>query len=98
MKGGKLARRRKYQHGSIFKRGKRKKVWVARWWEDVIGEQGMERVRCSEILGPVAKIPTRRDAETVLDERLRRINSGDFRPESCHALGKFAENSWLPCV
>lgn len=93
-----MARRRKYQHGSIFKRGKRKKAWVARWWEDVMTEQGMERVRRSEILGPVAEIPTRRDAETVLDERLRRINSGDFRPESSYTLAKFAESSWLPCV
>jgi integrase len=93
-----LARRRKYQHGSILKRGKRQKVWVARWWEEVIGEHGIERVRRSEILGSVSKIPTRRDAETVLDERLRRINSGDFRPQSCHTLAKFAESSWLPCV
>lgn len=73
-------------------------MWVARWWEDVISEHGMERVRCSEILGPVSEIPTRRGAETVLDERLRRINSGDFRPQSSHKLAKFAENSWLPCV
>jgi len=98
MKGGTLARRRKYQHGSIFKRGKRKKVWVARWWEDVISEQGIERVRRSEILGPVSELPTRRDAETALDERIRRINSGDFRPQSCHSLAKYAENGWLPSI
>ena len=32
--------RRRFQRGSLFKRGKREKVWVARWWEDVINADG----------------------------------------------------------
>ncbi len=27
--------RRQFQRVSLFKRGKREKVWVAHWWEDV---------------------------------------------------------------
>lgn len=30
--------RRRYQAGCLFKRGKRRKVWVARWREDVLLE------------------------------------------------------------
>jgi len=32
--------RPRYQDGSLFIRGKRVKVWVARWREDVIREDG----------------------------------------------------------
>src|ERR1039457_6100441 len=47
--GGRMARNRRFQHGSLFKRGTRTKVWVARWWEDVSGREGkLERVRRSE--------------------------------------------------
>src|SRR6266852_9287506 len=54
-KGGKLARKRKFQYGSLFQRGKRNKVWVARWWEQTIDSKGKElRVRRSETLGTVA--------------------------------------------
>jgi hypothetical protein len=98
MNGGRMARRKKYQHGSIFKRGKRKKVWVARWWEDVVGANGIERTRRSEILGTVAELPTRREAENALADRLRRINSGDFRPQSSLNFKNYAEDYWLPSV
>lgn len=94
-----MTRRKKYQHGSLIKRGKRKKVWVARWWEDVIGEDGTtEKIRKSEVLGTVSDYPTRREAENALADRLRRINLGDFRPQSSVTFRNFAENSWLPVV
>ena len=81
--GGRMARNRRFQHGSLFKRGTRTKVWIARWWEDVSGREGkLERVRRSEILGTVAEIPTRRQADQILSNRLRGINAGDFRPQS----------------
>ena len=48
-KGGKLARKRSFQRGSFFQRGKRNKVWVARWWEETIDGEGKPiRVRRSE--------------------------------------------------
>ncbi len=99
MKGGKLARRKDFQHGSLFKRGTRKKVWVARWREDMMGTDGnLERVRRSEIIGTVAELPTRRDAERVLADRLRHINSGDYRPQSARTFREYVEGSWLPEV
>src|SRR5262249_23528566 len=81
--GGRMARIRRFKPGSLLKRGARTKVWVARWWEDVIGAEGKpERIRRSEILGTVAETPTRRQAEQILADRLRGINSGDYRPQS----------------
>src|SRR4051812_34463839 len=87
--------RRKYQRGSIHKRGKRKKVWVARYSEDVIGSDGVvNRIRRSEILGTVAEIPTLRQAEQLLSERLRLVNSGQYQPSSSQTFHDFAE-TWL---
>ena len=55
--------RRRYQAGCLFKRGKRRKVWVARWREDVLLESGqLGRLHKSVVLGLVADLPTRRDA------------------------------------
>ena len=44
--------RRRYQRGMLFVRmGKRRKVWVGRWWEDTIEDGVLRRVRKSEVLG-----------------------------------------------
>jgi len=89
--------RRRFQRGSIHKRGKRKKVWVARYNEDVIGPDGaMASIRRSEVLGTVAEIPTKRQAEQLLADRLRPINSGHYRPSSLRTLGDYAQTIWLP--
>jgi integrase len=91
--------RRRYQRGSIYKRGKRSKVWFGRFCEEVIGPDGrIIRIRRSEILGTVAEIPTRRQAEQVLAERLRKINSPDYRPASSLTFGEYVERYWLPQV
>jgi integrase len=98
-KGEKVARNRRFQHGSIFKRGKREKVWVGRWYEEITRpDGGLDQIRRSEILGTVAELPTRRQAEQVLNTRLRRINSGDFRPQSSLSFSDFVENRWMPEV
>jgi integrase len=90
-----MTRNRKFQRGFVFTRGRRKKVRVARWWEDVITPDGtVERVRRSEVLGSVAEIPTRRQAEQLLADRLRPINSGEFRPNSTRMFRDYGE-SWL---
>ena len=76
-----MARKKHFQHGSLIKRGKRIRVWVARFWERIIGQNGESyRVRRSEILGTVIDLPTRRDAQMVLSDRLRRVNSADYHP------------------
>jgi integrase len=91
--------RRRFQRGSIYKRGKRKKVWVARFCEDVIGPDGTIRsIRRSEVLGTVTEIPTRRQAEQLLADRLRSINSGKYRPSSSRTFLDYAEAIWLPEV
>ncbi len=87
-----MARKKHFQHGSLFKRGKRNKVWVARYREPVIGGNGeTEFVRRSEILGTVTDLPTRRDAEIVLSDRLRRVNSAEYHPRSCCSLFSFVQ-------
>jgi integrase len=83
----------------LFKRGKRRKVWVARWREDVLCEDGkVGRILRSVVLGSVADLPTRKDAQVRLDEELRGINQGTVRPESSMLFGTFAEEQWKTLV
>jgi integrase len=91
--------RRRYQTGCVFKRGKRRKVWVARWREDVLCEDGkVGRILRSVVLGSLADLPTRRDAQVRLDEELRAVNQGTVRPESSMLFGTFAEEQWKTLV
>jgi integrase len=91
--------RRRYQTGYLFKRGKRRKVWVARWREDVLCEDGkVGRILRSVVLGSVADLPTRKDAQVRLDEELRGVNQGTVRPESSMLFGTFAEEQWKTLV
>jgi integrase len=94
-----MARNRRFQHGSLFKRGTRHKVWVVRWWEDQLGPDGkLQRIRRSEILGKVADIPTRRQAEQICSDRLRGVNSGDYKLQSSCTLSQFVQRNWFPEV
>ncbi len=94
-----MTRKRCFQEGSLFKRGTRKKVWVARWWEDVIGQDNrLERIRRSAVLGTVAEIPTAREARQMMSDLLRKVNSGDFRPQAVWTFRRFVEDRWKPDV
>jgi len=87
-----VARKKHFQHGSLSKRGKRNRVWVARYREPVVGTSGeATRVRRSEILGSVAELPTKRDAQLVLSNLLRRINSANYNPRSCCLFRDFVQ-------
>ena len=98
IEGGTMVRRR-FQRGSLFKRGKREKVWVARWWEDVINADGtMGRMRRSLVIGTVAELTTRRLAMRALSERLRSLNSGSQRPQAMRTLKDFVQMDWEPVV
>jgi integrase len=98
IRGGTMARRR-YQRGSLFQRGKRQKVWVARWWEDIINADGtMGRMRRSTVIGSVADFTTRRLAMNALSERLRLLNSGSQRPQTMRTLKDFVQKDWEPVV
>ena len=73
--------RRRFQLGSLFQRGKRPKVWVARWWEEIIKPDGsIGRRRRVEVLGTVAELRTRSKAMDALSRLLIPINSGMRRP------------------
>ena len=94
-----MVARRRYQTGCLFKRGKRRKVWVARWREDVLLEGGrLGRLHKSVVLGTVADLPTRRDALTKLDEHIRPVNQGTRRPEALISFGVFVETQWSALV
>jgi integrase len=72
--------RRRFQRGSVFLRGKREKVWVGRWREDVIGpDQKLRRVGRKEVLGSKEEFPTKKLALRELSIRLAPINSTNYR-------------------
>jgi integrase len=94
-----MVARRRYQAGCLFKRGKRRRVWVARWREDVLLEGGqLGRLQRSVVLGTVADLPTKRHALTKLEEQLRPVNQGTGRPEASMRFGAFAESQWSALV
>ncbi len=89
--------RRRYQQGCLFVRGKKRKVWVLRYREDVMLPDGqVARVNRSEVLGPVADIPTRRIAQRLVESRLRAINQGIYRPKTTLTFREFVETQWQP--
>ena len=55
-------------------------------------------IRRSVVLGSVAELPTRRDAQVQLDDELRAVNLGTSRPESFVTLGTFVERQWMTLV
>ena len=91
--------RRRYQSGCLFKRGKRRKVWIARWREDVIRPDGsLERIQRSIVLGLVSEVPTRRQAQMQLDQHLQILNQGQQRPQATKHLQAFVECEWTTLV
>ena len=96
--GARMARRR-YQTGCLLIRGKRRKVWVARWREDVIAPDGtLRRTHRSEVLGPVTEVRGRREAQKLLESRLRPINQGRQRPHSTLLFEQFIREQWEPAI
>ena len=86
-----------YQSGCLFIRGKKRKMWVARWREDAIQPDGaVLRVLRSETLGPVSEIAGRREARILLQNRLASINSGQRRPETTMKFGTFVVERFVP--
>ena len=93
----KMARRR-YQLGCLFVRGKRPKVWVARWRERVLTSNGgMSTLLRSEVLGAVKEL-SRRQAQNLLEDRLRPLNAGRTVPRSVMTFRRFVEDEFKPLV
>src|SRR5437867_9881616 len=84
--------RKRYQHGRVFLRGKKKEKWIARYREDVVEMNGKtRRVRRSVILGTKRELPTKRLAEWRLDALLARINCLEYRPSRVATFAEFIE-------
>jgi len=92
-----MARRKSYQRGTVFKRGKSgNAVWVGRWWEYGLARDGApRRVRRSRVLGRVAELHSRREAQRCLDRDLHVANSGRQRAESKMKFRDFIEGRWI---
>lgn len=87
----------RYQDGCLFIRGKRRKMWVARWREDVIQPDGaVIRVLRSETLGPASEITSRREARILMQRRLVLLNSGQRRAEATMTFGNFVAERFEP--
>jgi AAA domain len=56
------------------------------------------QVRRWQVLRTVAGYPTRREAQALLDERLRAVNAGASPPEASIAFGTFVEEQWKALV
>jgi integrase len=83
----------------LFKSGRRRKVWVGRWREDVLLESGIiGQVRRWQVLGSVADLPTRGEAQALLDQRLRAVNAAATRPEGSIGFATFVEEQWKALV
>src|SRR6202521_4540693 len=84
--------RKRYQHGRVFLKGKKKEKWVGRYREDVVEITGTtKRIRRSVILGTKRELPTKRLAERGLAAILARINCLDYRPGRAATFGEFIE-------
>ena len=91
--------RRRYQQGCLFVRGKKRKVWVLRYREDVMLPSGqIARVNRSEILGSLVDIPTQRNAQRIVESRLKPINQGMYRPMTTLTFREFVESQWKSCL
>jgi integrase len=88
--------RPRYQDGSLVVRGKRRKVWLLRWREDVLHTDGsVARIHRAETLGPVSKI-TRQQARAVLQERIGTANQVRRCPQATMTLEEFVRVEWRP--
>jgi integrase len=98
--GKESAIRTRYQEGHVFlRRGKRRKVWAARWREDVLAPDGtVKRVLRFAQLGTSSEIKSKKEARGILQAKLRPINQGRQRPQSTMTLEQFVSQLWTPGV
>jgi integrase len=86
--GVNLARRR-FQKGSVRRRGNR---WEVRWREDVVLADGStKREQRTTLLSTLEECPTKRLAERETASFLARVNSLDYRPVKRVTFSDFAE-------
>ena len=79
--------RRRFQSGCLFKRGKRRKVWVARWRETVLLEGGKgQTVARAVMLGTVGELPKKGDAQIAVRGTPPANQPGNGRPEAFYGV------------
>jgi len=90
--------RPRWQAGWLLKRGKTSPVWVGRYREDAIAENGtrMRRQR-SVVLGSVRELGMR-DARRLFSEKLAAINQGTHKPELMMTFERFVAERWEPNI
>lgn len=94
-----MVRRKRYQKGHLFKTGKRRQVWQARWVEPVVLPNGaIGRVLRNEFVAEVREVATRRQAQSLLDARLRSLNQGSHKPQATITFRQFVEEHWNQSV
>jgi integrase len=87
--------RRRYQTGSIRKRGKRYPIWELQWWADYLTTEGkIARKRESTILGYAAEI-NRKQAVKLASEHLRPLNQGKLTPMATVTFEEFIERYFV---
>lgn len=97
-KGALDVARRRWQEGSLFQRGRRNPVWVGRFREDYIAEDGTrKRRKLSIVLGLVRELG-KREAQRRLAERLAAINQGRHKPEVMIPFEHFVRERWEPNI
>jgi integrase len=88
--------RPRYQDGSLVVRGKRRKVWVLRWREDVLQPNGsVHRMQRAETLGPISTI-NRQSARAILRTKVEAQNLNQRRPQAAMPLKEFIAAEWKP--
>jgi len=88
--------RPRYQDGSLVVRGKRRKVWVLRWREDVLQPNGsVQRMQRAETLGPISTI-NRQSARAILRTKVEAQNLNQRRPQAAMPLKEFIAAEWKP--
>ena len=88
--------RRRFQRGSIRKRGKRQPIWELQWWEDYIQLDGtIGRRRESVILGYVSEMPLKQ-ARKEAEKKLGQVNAGKAVPHSTLSLREFVDQFFVP--
>jgi integrase len=86
-----LARTR-YQQGTLMLRGKRRRVWVLRWREDIVERDGsVRRQERKTILGTHAELPTQKLAKRRAEQVLAKVNSPNYRPVKTATFAEFVE-------
>lgn len=92
-----MVRRKRYQWGHLYKTGKRRQVWRARWVEPVMLADGtIGKVLRNEFIAEVRDVPTRREAQVLLNEKLRSLNQGSYKPKAVVTFKEFVEGHWVP--